>query len=247
MEACAACEEQKFPFAQLPKDLQTQIFIEAIESIKIDDKLSIFENLRNIFDLIARIEVKSKQKFDEYQKDLIYKKVGKLIKSSCYKYLIDNTFLNAAKIKNIKAKDIAQILLYTGANIETKWFYDARTPLMFASEHGNKELVKFLIDKGANVNAQAEYEGMTPLIMASKNGHLDIVKLLIESGADINKISKTRISAIEVAKFGNHAAIFVFLSENGAELGPLYKEYWLNHFKKELETKSKQFNTRCEN
>ncbi len=60
------------------------------------------------------------------------------------------------------------------------------TPLMHASDAGNREIVEYLLSvPRIHINAQSEF-GWTALMLAAWNGNKGLVMLLIEKGADVN-------------------------------------------------------------
>merc|ERR1712038_73343 len=79
-------------------------------------------------------------------------------------------------------KDIVQILLDNGANID---YQDnlGRTALMLAAGNGHKDIVQILLDNGANINQQNNY-GETALTRAALNGKKDVVQFLLDRGAN---------------------------------------------------------------
>ncbi|EAY07938.1 hypothetical protein TVAG_064860 [Trichomonas vaginalis G3] len=92
--------------------------------------------------------------------------------------------------------DIAKYLVEHDAdvNMETREYFNYKTPLKAAIKNGSIEMVQYLIDHGADVNMKiCDYHGgydykdfKTPLSIAINHGSLEIVKLLVENGADVN-------------------------------------------------------------
>jgi ankyrin repeat protein len=78
--------------------------------------------------------------------------------------------------------------------------------LHLAAAEGQVAIVRRLLMAGAQVN-KPDHNGWTPLAAAAARGHLDIVRLLVDKGAEINPGLKTRASAIDLARAGNHARI----------------------------------------
>jgi ankyrin repeat protein len=75
-------------------------------------------------------------------------------------------------------------LLTEGIDVDLK-DTEGRTPLMYASFNGHKEIIKLLIEKGANVNLGDRY-GRTALMMASSGPYMESVKILLDNYADPN-------------------------------------------------------------
>ncbi len=82
-------------------------------------------------------------------------------------------------------KDIAELLIANGANVNAK---DAagRTPLYIAAMESHMETVELLVAKGADVNAKDSMAGLAPLHFAALVGHKEVAELLISKGGDVN-------------------------------------------------------------
>jgi cytohesin len=110
---------------------------------------------------------------------------------ACIKAKDNNGFL---PLHLSTTKDIAQLLLSHGADLEARG-YEKRTPLHQAAMRGRMEVVEFLLSQGASVNA-VDSRGQTPLLiaigvdagtteLAMKNTR-HILGLLLAHGADVN-------------------------------------------------------------
>jgi ankyrin repeat protein len=86
--------------------------------------------------------------------------------------------------------ELAQMLLYAGANVKATTRLGGYTPLMMAAEQGNADVVKALIAGGSDVKA-ANTMGTTPLMLAARSGNPQAVTTLVENGADIEAREKT--------------------------------------------------------
>jgi len=82
-------------------------------------------------------------------------------------------------------KEIAELLIAKGADVNAKGGVNGGTPLHWAAEEGHKETAELLIVKGADVNAKNRGGG-TPLHHAARKGHKEIVELLLAKGANVN-------------------------------------------------------------
>jgi len=95
-----------------------------------------------------------------------------------------------------------------------------KTPLMFASEQGNRNIVEYLVSNGALVNDK-DTNGLTPLIYACKNGRIEVVGFLIDSGAILDDQDRHGLTALMyAAKFG-HCDVITYLLEHGANIHTL--------------------------
>ena len=83
-------------------------------------------------------------------------------------------------------KEVAELLIAKGADVNAKDAVVGFTPLHRAAYHGRKEVAELLIAKGADVNAKDKYGG-TPLSNAAQLiYHKETIELLIAKGADVN-------------------------------------------------------------
>ncbi|KAK7886879.1 hypothetical protein WMY93_026500 [Mugilogobius chulae] len=80
-------------------------------------------------------------------------------------------------------KDLATLLLSTGADINAMDNKSGQSPLMHAVESNNVNMVHFLIENGCDVNSQS-YSRNTALHCACGRGQVDTVRLLLKNGAD---------------------------------------------------------------
>ena len=87
--------------------------------------------------------------------------------------------------------DLAQMLLYAGANVKATTRLGNYTPLIMASETGNAKMIEMLLKAGADPKV-ATVNGTTPLMLAAVSGRADAVKLLLDSGADANATENAR-------------------------------------------------------
>ena len=112
-------------------------------------------------------------------------------------------------------KEIAEVLITNGADLNAKDLLDDSTPLHWAAQFDQKEIVELLIAEGAAVNAK-NMDGETPLHKAVPK---EIVKLLIFNGADVNAKSKFGHTAIYLANLRNETETAGLLRKHGGKTG----------------------------
>jgi ankyrin repeat protein len=81
--------------------------------------------------------------------------------------------------------DLAQMLLYAGANVRATTRLGGYTALHLASKAGHVPVMKALLDRGAAAGA-ATTTGATALMLAAASGNAEAVALLLDKGADAN-------------------------------------------------------------
>lgn len=111
---------------------------------------------------------------------------------------------------------IAQLLLDSGAQVNSHAGFYNTTPLHGAASNGSLELVKLLVSKGAKVNAVSKELSM-PLAEAVRADNLEIAKFLLEQGADktINHSDDEFQTAIFKARSAKMAQLLI---ANGANV-----------------------------
>src|SRR5690349_15916766 len=82
--------------------------------------------------------------------------------------------------------ELAEMLLYAGANLAAVTRIGQYTPLHLASKAASAPVVQVLLKAGASVSAVARPSGVTPLHLAAASGSADVLTLLLEHGADVN-------------------------------------------------------------
>ncbi|KAJ5745881.1 hypothetical protein N7520_011063 [Penicillium odoratum] len=83
-----------------------------------------------------------------------------------------------------ETRRVIDYLIRQGAHIDAVG-YNARTPLIIATQCGAMDLVEIFCSHDANANA-TDTTGMTPLMFAVEQGSFNLVKCLISHGANVN-------------------------------------------------------------
>ncbi len=81
--------------------------------------------------------------------------------------------------------DVAQVLIYAGANLRATTRMGGYTPLILASANGHAEVIEALLEAGADVHATTS-TGTTPIHLAAAAGSARGVAALLDRGADVN-------------------------------------------------------------
>ncbi len=82
--------------------------------------------------------------------------------------------------------ELAEILIFAGANIGAGTRIGVYTPLHIASRNGNAAVMKALIEANADINAMTTNSGVMPIHLAAASARLESVKVLLEAGANPN-------------------------------------------------------------
>jgi uncharacterized protein len=115
--------------------------------------------------------------------------------------------------------ELAQMLLYAGANVRATTRLGAYTPLLMASQVGDARVIDLLLKAGADAKGTTS-NGTTPLMLAAVSGQADAVRLLVEHGGDPNATETARgQTALMFATNYNRVDAMKVLIEKGADLG----------------------------
>ncbi|MEP7119260.1 MAG: ankyrin repeat domain-containing protein, partial [Acidobacteriota bacterium] len=125
------------------------------------------------------------------------------------------TALHWAALKN--EPEIAEMLLFAGANHAAVTRLGVYTPLHLAARAGSAPIVAALIAAGADVRVRAT-TGTTPLMLAAESGVLEAVQHLVTAGADVNALENAKgQSALMFAAAHDRTSVVAFLLAQGAD------------------------------
>jgi ankyrin repeat protein len=136
------------------------------------------------------------------------------------------TALHWAAMKN--DTDLAEMLLYAGANPRAMTRIGGYTPLILAAQRGYGAVIGTLLASGADPNTKTA-NGTTVLMLAAASGDTDSVALLLDKGADVNATESVRgLDAAMFAAGSNRAPVLALLAKWGADLNATTKVVDLN-------------------
>jgi ankyrin repeat protein len=121
--------------------------------------------------------------------------------------------------------EMAQMLIYAGANVSAVTRLGAMTPLHLAAKNGQAPVVDALLKAGASATVADAY-GTTPLMLASAAGITDGVSALIAHGADVNAKESVRgeTALMYAAAYGRTETLKALLA-HGADWKPATKVF----------------------
>ena len=114
--------------------------------------------------------------------------------------------------------ELAQMLIFAGANVRATTRLGTYTPLYLASQQGHGNVIQSLVKAGADVKSGTP-NGTTPLMVAAASGEIDAVRALIDAGADVNAKDGVRAQTpLMYAAASNRAAVIELLAAKGADV-----------------------------
>lgn len=152
-----------------------------------------------------------------------YKEVDCSGKKSYDFNILKHTYLSKTEFTPLMAAsqsnqvEIMNMLLTSGADVNTEDCCKDVSPLKKASNLGHENAVKALIEKGANPDI-ADQQGWTPLKSACKQGHLAVVAFLIMCKANIDKPDQDGWTPLKIASLSGHTKIVQLLLDNNAKI-----------------------------
>jgi len=82
--------------------------------------------------------------------------------------------------------ELADMLIFAGANIGAVTRIGQYTPLHLAAQAGNAAVAKALLKAGADVNAKTTNSGVTAVHLAASSGSAELITILADAKADLN-------------------------------------------------------------
>jgi uncharacterized protein len=114
--------------------------------------------------------------------------------------------------------EMAQLLVYAGANVKATTRLGGYTPLYMAAKSGHAPVIDVLLRAGADPKSTA-VAGLAPLMMAASSGNAAAVELLIKQGADVNaKETENGQTALAFAAAFNRPETIQMLLKHGADI-----------------------------
>ncbi len=148
-------------------------------------------------------------------------------KAAVAKLLKDGADVNGAQGDGMSAlhwaaergdAELADMLIYAGANIGAVTRIGQYTPLHLAAKNGSVAVTKALIKAGADVNAKTTNSGVTPMHMAASSGSADLINALADAKADVNaKETEAEQTPLIFAAGLNRAEAIKALMARGAD------------------------------
>lgn len=126
------------------------------------------------------------------------------------------TALHWAALKN--DTDLAQMLLFAGANVKAATRIGAYTPIILAAREGTATVMEVLLKAGADANSKTA-NGTTVLMLAAQSGSTEAVRILLDARADVNAKEPVRgFTAVMFAAASNRAPVIELLARHGADV-----------------------------
>ncbi len=114
--------------------------------------------------------------------------------------------------------EMAQMLVYAGANVKATTRIGAYTPLFLAARQGKAAAIPVLVKAGADPK-QTTATGTTPLMVAAASGNTETVAALLDAGVDVNGVESVRgLNAMMFAASANRADVIKLLASRGGDV-----------------------------
>jgi ankyrin repeat protein len=114
--------------------------------------------------------------------------------------------------------ELAQMLVYAGANVKASTRLGGNTPLVIAARNGHAGVVDVLLKAGADAKSGTA-TGTTPLMLASASGSVEAVKALLAVGAEVDaKEASMQQTALMFAAANSRVDVMKVLLAAGASV-----------------------------
>lgn len=131
--------------------------------------------------------------------------------------------------------ELAQVLIYAGANLKATTRLGGYTPLLLAAKAGDAAMIETLLKGGADAN-QSTTNGTSALMFAAASGNVAAVKALVEKGADLAAKEKAMgQTALMFAAVGGRTDVVKYLIGRGADVKTTTKVVDVNAFTREAQ------------
>ncbi|MGB2866682.1 MAG: ankyrin repeat domain-containing protein [Sedimentisphaerales bacterium] len=124
-------------------------------------------------------------------------------------------------------KEMVEVLIANGADIEARENRYSSTPLLNAAVRGRKEVVELLLSKGADIEGKNS-DGLTPLNLTAAYGtaiHTEIIQLLLDRGADIESRSYGDCTPLQASVAVGRKGVAELLLAHGAKLDVISRHW----------------------
>ncbi len=131
--------------------------------------------------------------------------------------------------------ELAQVLIYAGANLKATTRLGGYTPLLLAAKAGDAAMIETLLKGGADAN-QSTTNGTSALMFAAASGNVAGVQALVEKGADLAAKEKAMgQTALLFAAVGGRTDVVTYLIGRGADVKTTTKVVDVNAFTREAQ------------
>jgi uncharacterized protein len=114
--------------------------------------------------------------------------------------------------------ELAEMLIYAGANVKATTRLGAWTALLMAAQMGHARMLEILLNAGSDLKSTTA-SGATALMLASASGNVDAVRLLLSKGVDVNATESARSeTALLFATASNRVDVMRLLIDAGADV-----------------------------